>query len=387
MQYVNLPTHRLFVLGAGFSAPAGLPLGNGLLERVRQDVRGSFRRAGWDGTLEQEIEEWASLYPCQSIDLERVLAYSHRKHYLRLLGSDEYFAHGSRSIVAARHAIQRILIRATPNATPLLYREFALRLCPHDVLLTFNYDTLLEQALDDIGKPYTLTPEWWLETDRGGLEPKFVDLLKLHGSIDWYDRYYLDSAMRWHAEQAHDVPNRDPIFGPTPTVPSEPLSRGRTEVFGSHLLPRVFRVPNHKKHFPMEDKTGAHIVPFILPPAYDKLLGYDPILDLWENLHRTQDAFSSIVMIGYSMPPYDSYAYETLGRLFVKYQQGGDTTYWEQPRVPIQLITLADSRQQALECFPFLDPAKTRTWSQGFSPDSLHWIDWGDGADNPAESA
>ena len=384
---MNLPTHRLFVLGAGFSVPAGLPLGNDLLKCVRQDVRGSFGRAGWDGTLEQEIEEWVSLYPGQPIDLERVLAYSHRKHYLRLLGSDEYFEHGSRTIVAARHAIQRILTRATPNDTPSLYRDFALRLSPSDVVLTFNYDTLLEQALDDIGKPYTLTPEWWLKTDPGGLGPKFVDLLKLHGSIDWYDRYYLDSAMRWHAEQGHDVPNRDPIFGPDPTVPSEPLSRGRTEVLGSHLLPRVFRVPDHKKHFPIEDKVGAAIVPFILPPAYDKLLGYDPILDLWENLHRTQDVFSTIVMIGYSMPPYDSYAYETLGRLFVKYQQGGDTTYCEQPRMPIQLITLADSRQQAVECFPFLDPTKTRVWSQGFSPNSLDWIEWGDGADNPAESA
>ena len=149
-------------------------------------------------------------------------------------------------------------------------------------------------------------------------------------------------------------------------------------MFGRRLLPRVFRVPNHKKHFPIEEKVASAIVPFILPPAYDKLLGYDPILDLWENLHRTQDAFSSIVMIGYSMPPYDSYAYETLGRLFIKYQQGGDTTQWEHRRVPIQLITLADSRQQALECFPFLDPAKTRVWSQGFAPDSLDWIDWGE---------
>ena len=192
----------------------------------------------------------ASLYPGLSIDLERVLAYGHRKHYLGLLGSDEYFEHGSRTIVAARHAIQRILTRTTPNDTPSLYRDFALRLCSRDVVLTFNYDTLLEQALDDIGIPYTLTPEWWLKTDPGGLEPKFVDLLKLHGSIDWYDRYYLDSAMRWHADQGHDVPNRDPIFGPDPTVPSEPLSRGRTEVFGSHLLPRVFRVPNHKKTLP-----------------------------------------------------------------------------------------------------------------------------------------
>ena len=340
-----------------------------------------FHRAGWDGTLEQEIGEWSSLYPGEPINLERVLAYSHRKHYLRLLGSDEYFEQGSRSIVAALRAIQGILIRETPSDTPKLYRDFAQRLGPRDVVLTFNYDTLLEQALDGVGKPYSLTPEWWLKTDPGGFEPRFVDLLKLHGSIDWYDRYYLDAAVRLHAEQGHDLLNRDPIFGPAPTVPSEPLARGPTEVaFGNHILPRVFRVPNHKAHFPIEGRVVSRVVPFILPPAYDKLLGYDPILDLWENFHRTQDAFSSVVVVGYSMPPYDRYAYETLGRLFVKYQQRCDTMSREHRRVPIHLITRADSRQQALESYPFLDRAKTRVWTQGFSPDSLDWIDWGNGA-------
>ncbi len=381
---MNVPPNRLFVLGAGFSAPGGLPLGNGLLERVREDVRGSFQLAGWDGTLEQEIGEWSSLYPAESIDLERVLAYSHRKHYLRLIGSDEYFEHGSRSIVAARQAIQRILIQSTPSDTPKPYRSFAQRLCPRDVVLTFNYDTLLEQALDGVGKPYSLTPERWLQADPGGFEPRFVDLLKLHGSIDWYDRYYLDAAVRLHAEQGHDLLSRDPIFGPAPTVPPEPLARGPTEVaFGNHILPRVFRVPNHTAHFPIEGRVVSRVVPFILPPAYDKLLGHDPILDLWENLHLTQDSYASIVVIGYSMPPYDSYAYETLGRLFVEYQRGGDLTDWEHRRVPIQLITLADSRQHALKGFPFLDPAKTRVWHQGFSTDALNWIDWGDGAGRP----
>ncbi len=380
---MNLPFYRLFILGAGFSAPAGLPLGECLLERVREDIRSHSCNFGGESPLEQEIGEWTSLYPGQPIDLERVLAYSHRKHYLRLLGSDEYFEHGSRSIAATLTAIQRILIQVTPRETPTLYRDFAGRLCPNDVVLTFNYDTLVEQALDDIGKPYTLTPEWWLKRDLTEFEPKYVDLIKLHGSIDWYDRHYHDDIMHRHTEEGHDVPNRDPIFGPTPSVPSEPLSRGSAEVFGSHILPRVFRVPNHTEHFPIEGGLGSHVVPFILPPVHDKLLGYDAALDLWENLHRTQDAFSSIVVIGYSMPSYDSYAYEALGRLFVNYQQRGDTTYWEQRRVPIQLITLADSEHHALKNIPFLEPNKTRVWHQGLSTDSLNWIDWGDGSDNP----
>ena len=348
------------------------------LNASRENLRLDFRGYDWEGPLEQEIEEWTSLYPGQPINLERVLAYSHRKHYLRLIGSQEYFEHASRSIAAARPAIQQILIQATPSDTPTLYRNFAKMLCPNDVVLTFNYDTLLEQALDNIGKPYTLTPEWWLEKDLSKSEPKYVDLSKLHGSIDWYDRHYHDDVMRWFKEKGNDVPDRDPIFGPAPSVPSEPLSRRQTkEVFGSRILPRVFRVPNHRKHFPIVDETGVCMVPFILPPAYDKLLGYDAILDLWENLHRTYDVFSSIVVIGYSLPSYDSYAYEALGRLLVDYQRVGDATYWGHRRVPIQLVTLADSEKHALESIPFLEPGKTRIWHQGFSADSLNWIDGG----------
>ena len=85
--------------------------------------------------------------------------------------------------------------------------------------------------------------------------------------------------------------DQDPIFGPALSVPSEPLSRGPTEVYGIHILPRVFRVPNHTEHFPIDDRNGC-VVPFILPPAHDKLLGYDAILDLWANLQRVRRASS-----------------------------------------------------------------------------------------------
>ena len=319
------------------------------------------------------------LYPGMPIDLERVLAYSHRKHYLRLLGSDEYYEHGSGSIVAARKAIQQILIAATPSAPPPPYRTFARRLSPNDLVLTFNYDTLLEQAPDDVAKPYTLTPEWWLSRDTPESGQEYVDLLKLHGSVDWCSRQYHDDTIRWHYKQGHDVPDRDPIFGPKPLVQPEPLSRGPVEVHGQRILAQVFRVPNHSEHFPFEEGLGTYVVPFVLPLAHDKLLGHDAILDLWENLHRTMDSFSAIIMIGYSMPSYDNYAYEALGRLLVDYQQGGDTTYWEQRRVPIQVITKTDSEQSALRDMPFLDPHKTRVWHKGFSDESLTWIDWGDG--------
>ena len=377
---MNQPHYRLFILGAGFSKPACLPLAGELLDLVRNEVKSYFQWYGkWDGALEREIQEWRRLYPGKPIDLERVLAYSHRKHYLRLLGSDEYFAHGSRTIDAARRAIQRILIERTPTDTPSLNRRFARHLSPNDLVLTFNYDTLLEQSLDAVGKPYTLSPEWWLSRELSESGFEYVDLLKLHGSVDWYDRKYHDDAVRWRLENGHDVPDRDPIFGPNPSVQPEPLSKGETTVYGSNILPRVFRVPDHAQQFPLDEDRFSRVVPFLLPLSHDKLFGYDPVLDFWENLHRTTKYYSSIVVIGYSMPSHDSYVYEALGQLCVDYQSGGQENVWGHRRAPIQIITLAESKACALKNMPFLDSANTRVWHSGFSHDSLDWLDWEDG--------
>jgi hypothetical protein len=127
-----LPYYRLFVLGAGFSKPAGLPLSKKLLDLVRRAI------GGRGSVLGQDIEEWTKLYPNQEVDLERVLAFSHLRHYLGLLGSEEYFAHGSRSVVASRKAIQRILMNRTPPTPSPLYQQFCKQLCQDDVVLTFN---------------------------------------------------------------------------------------------------------------------------------------------------------------------------------------------------------------------------------------------------------
>ena len=185
--------YRLFILGAGFSKPAGLPLSIELLEHIRRDVKHSHQVFGSDGPFEKEIGEWENLYPDEEVDIERVLAYSHRKHYLRLDGSERYFSDGSPTIVAMRESIQRVLMGQTPEITPDLYLKFSSRLIPLDTILTFNYDTLLEQSLDDLNKPYSHIPEWWLKREELG-EPltwRYVDILKLHGSIDWYDKKIL----------------------------------------------------------------------------------------------------------------------------------------------------------------------------------------------------
>ena len=247
------------------------------------------------------------------------------------------------------------------------------------IILRPPYDTLLEQSLDAIEKPYSLTPEWWLDRKSSESENNCIDLLKLHGSVDWYDRKYHDDAFGHYSEMGYNVPGWDPIFGPNPTVQVEPLSKGEAGEMGQHILSRVFRVSNHSHHFPLDGKRFSHVVPFVLPLEYDKLLGHDPIVDLWRSLHHNFDAFSSIVVIGYSMPQSDGYAYEALGKLLLDYQSGGEETYWGQRRVPIQIITKAESEENVFKSLPFLNPTSTQVWCNGFSTESLKCLDWGDG--------
>ena len=79
------------------------------------------------------------------------------------------------------------------------------------------------------------------------------------------------------------------------------------------------------------------------------------------------------------MPAYDSYAYEALGSLVIGHQRGGEATQRGQRRVPIQVITKAASRNEAISGVPFLIDEKTRVWYRGFSTEALEWLDWGDG--------
>lgn len=380
------PIFRLFILGAGFSKPARLPLGLELLEEVRERIKAKYQIHGWDGPLEEEIEEWRELYPNKELALEAVLAYSHRKHFLRLIGSDEYYSHGSRTIVEVRRLIQEILISKPLAIPPPLYIEFAKHLTAYDTVLTFNYDTLLEDALDQICKPYSLIPEWWLTNDQetatqGEYSEKYVDIIKLHGSIDWYDRDYHDAMRQFFQKQyGNNIPDTDPIFGLKQSIPFESLAKRRVENgYGENLLRRVFRIVNFRMYFPDLVNSYHEAVPFLLPPAYDKILGHDPIRDLWENMHRTLDGYSAIIIIGYSMPDYDGYAYEAIGHLIASYQKKGSAkTHFNHRRVPVQIITLGSSKNEVLERIPFLQRQRTRIWHKGFNSSSLNWLDWGD---------
>ncbi len=183
---------RVFILGAGFSRPAGMPLATELLPLLTQEL-----------DLD-ELQEW--LY-----DLGQRLAW--------LDGNDEgqlsfklnieqvfHYANFDIEVYRLRQQLERVgrfdgpgtaWNRAESISAWLSYLEDALRdtilssenqadLTPitrwaksvvsNDSVVTFNYDTLVERALAEVDKPWN----HGLSDGNSG-----VAIYKLHGSIDW----------------------------------------------------------------------------------------------------------------------------------------------------------------------------------------------------------
>ncbi len=172
---LSLRRNRLFFLGASFSDAAGIPLTSkllastmqifeadcpGIFENVDGKVRHAFgldRRPDYSGMALAEI--------CTLL------------HYHELGEAyDRWSNSGSRELLALRFYLAKAIAMATPPEIPSLHHKFATGLHPGDMLVSFNWDCLLEAALDAAGVP------WHYHT---GKIMDAVQVYKLHGSINW----------------------------------------------------------------------------------------------------------------------------------------------------------------------------------------------------------
>jgi hypothetical protein len=139
--------YRIIILGAGFSAHAGLPLGNQLFDLVRQKIK---CRYGSDNKLERDLE-WYLEYrlKCEGVpiehpvDYEKFMSYLDMEHYLGLRGSDTWSSEGNESQLIIRNGIMEVIYSRTPTTPTQECIRFCQRLSPSDAILTFNYDTAL----------------------------------------------------------------------------------------------------------------------------------------------------------------------------------------------------------------------------------------------------
>ena len=332
--------HNVYILGAGFSAEAGLPVIKDFMNRMRD-------AAAWleeQGGREQELQA-----------IERVLEFRLRaaaaayRVPLNVENVEELFSLASASAGEGLAEDMALAIAATLDYArstappPAEHQCFTLGIldvldwtkppnwlsppahiqqqvqsgqlkgqwsgCPpyefylgvmcgyfnkggpnrSDTIITFNYDLLIEKSLEALGVPFGYGCE--VSRDKSAetmvsmdVEAK-VQVLKLHGSINWTAfSDYLSSpdeeerrARPAQLEQAEDWE--------LPTSKGYPGPR----VFGSYSELRA---------------RGLH--PLLVPPTWRKDIGID-LSAIWRAAVTALRTATRIVMLGYSVAPTDQH--------------------------------------------------------------------------------
>jgi len=377
---------RIIILGAGFSHPAGLPLAGELFEEVRRRARVQYGRTN---ALESDLNYFIDYKRrCDGlevshadIDYEEFLGFLDAEHALGFRGGDAITSEGNETQLIVKTLIGSIIqTKCPPSLTeiPDLYLRFAERLKPSDWVLTFNYDTLLESALVAVGKPFRLFPNRYervvpqygygvLDSSR-----EEVVVLKLHGSIDWFDKTPYDEVMmavddpdyipKWYSHFSTDNP-----YGISPLLeglqmPDDPMRRirrmkGVFEYYSQSLVPQP---------------------PFILTPSLGKILYFESLKPLWWGIGEAGGLNLGMAIIGYSLPPHDDHARQAIYRLTDNYSRfEPDLIIGGVRKLPLRIVNLAREEEEIREFrsrYRFIDWNRTETWLDGFSHESLDFI-------------
>jgi hypothetical protein len=149
---------------------------------------------------------------------------------------------------------------ADAEKSPLL-KHFVEQLRPGDIVITFNWDSLIERALLALGRPFDLN-------DRTRDQ---VTILKLHGSLSWVL-----------------VPDGVRLADPSAV---------------DWLSDRVCRTKDHSYYDVWDSLDQA---PFIIPPVISKRPPTAPFLEhLWREAFAALVEAGPVVIIGYSLPSDD----------------------------------------------------------------------------------
>ena len=180
--------NRVFILGAGFSAAAGVPLTNELLVEAMRlfaaECPGIYSR----------VENYAleAMGSKSEILVTADLSFSDLCTFLEFIelreygGGERWSSQGSREKLALRFYLAKTIVKRTPSLRrmPDLYKGFAAQLHPGDIVLSLNWDGLLEAAITSVGKKYTYDQ----------FNDEEINISKLHGSVNWR----LGEAQTWN---------------------------------------------------------------------------------------------------------------------------------------------------------------------------------------------
>jgi len=371
--------YRLIILGAGFSQPAGFPLAGELWEEIRQlapELGG--RAAEFNDDLNAYIEYRRDCDGEDQVNFEDFMRFLDIEHFLGLRGADTWSGEGNEGTLVVKTLIGAILADciARLDEIPELYLEFARRLQAGDVVVTFNYDTLLENALDVVGKPYRLFPTRFKSTRDGTAISVREDngdeivVLKLHGSIDWFDQKAFQLKEQRHQQLGADPPH-DIIFSHADELRLQPLVDGvRSE---TDPLRTVYRVRNLAALYNKTIMFKA--TPRMLPPSSMKIVYANQVGNFWSSIAGGGELRSGMAIIGFSLPPQDEYARQIVYPLVRSYQRLGlGATPLGMRRTPLALISKFTNEDEIRKRYRFVDWKSATLHGGGFGRETLDLI-------------
>jgi hypothetical protein len=174
----------------------------------------------------------------------------------------------------------------------LLLRRFGERICPGDVVITFNYDASLERVLLEQGKwnpsdGYGLGKITLVPRGSGArplpLKPSAVGIFHLHGSFGWYTNFALSSASGTRISLSTDFLDGLGIGAEDVTWKDSNASSNPSSVDPILICPSFFK-------------------------DYDDRSWYGAIAELWRNAAEALRAADHIYVVGYSLPAGDTAA-------------------------------------------------------------------------------
>lgn len=286
---------RVYVLGAGVSNAVGYPLGKELFDEIDKFIRSQNCSDPFDYRTWPEVCQWFDTndnplvsQAYRSRQLEHL--FTALDHGV-MLGLDDYQRRRNRLLWALEQYFQARHSDDSSNEASGLkkpswdhIRSFGRKLCPGDVVVTFNYDSSLERVF--------LEQKKWSPRDGYGFEVLFqharddtkpidfpssgVKILHLHGALGWY-------------------------FGAD--VSGEPcISLG--PIFLRDLLESIgiCAVDVRLRDDPPAEHTK------LLHPSFLKTYSDPTFVPLWRQAGEALRAADGIVIIGYSLPEADSAA-------------------------------------------------------------------------------
>jgi hypothetical protein len=271
----RLPRLRVFILGAGVSAACGIPVTRDIFRAMM------LRLLRTKGPGPDEVHKLIRyLYPSFDVKLKN---YPNIEDFLNLLEmaksfNTEEFVRSEPFSEKRIERVEKIVLKAltdflwgsmqSKDKLKPLHRFVENEVSFGDVVITFNWDVGLEQAL----YMHRKEPPFHYFYSRK-LDQRQVFLLKPHGSIDWFKKA--------------ELPNQ---------------GEGKAYLSLDKKL-AVFKYFDFTKN-----RELTNLLPVIVPPVSSKEFKYRALKRTWISVFRAVSQATDLHIIGYSLPREDQFA-------------------------------------------------------------------------------